>query len=210
VAPVREPLRAASKAALFLLCLAPLLLLVWRVVDGRLGANPVEAVVHDTGAWTLRLLLVTLAVTPLRRLTGWASLVRFRRMLGLFAFFYGLLHFTAYLWLDRALDWPTIIDDIAKRPYITVGFAALILMVPLAVTSTKGWLRRLGPRWKRLHRLVYPIAVLGVLHYLWLVKADLLEPGIYAGILGLLLLARAPLRRLRPDLGPRLRRYVGE
>jgi sulfoxide reductase heme-binding subunit YedZ len=131
-------------------------------------------------------------------------------MLGLFAFFYGLLHFTAYLWLDRALDWPTIIDDIAKRPYITVGFAALILMVPLAVTSTKGWLRRLGPRWKRLHRLVYPIAVLGVLHYLWLVKADLLEPGIYAGILGLLLLARAPLRRLRPDLGPRLRRYVGE
>ncbi|MGD8207673.1 MAG: protein-methionine-sulfoxide reductase heme-binding subunit MsrQ [Thiohalocapsa sp.] len=207
---MREPLRAASKAALFLLCLAPLLLLVWRVVDGRLGANPVEAVVHDTGAWTLRLLLVTLAVTPLRRLTGWASLVRFRRMLGLFAFFYGLLHFTAYLWLDRALDWPTIIDDIAKRPYITVGFAALILMVPLAVTSTKGWLRRLGPRWKRLHRLVYPIAVLGVLHYLWLVKADLLEPGIYAGILGLLLLARAPLRRLRPDLGPRLRRYVGE
>jgi sulfoxide reductase heme-binding subunit YedZ len=122
-------------------------------------------------------------------------------MLGLFAFFYAALHFTTYLWLDQFFDWGAIIEDIAKRPYITVGFAALILMIPLAVTSTKGWLRRLGPRWKQLHRLVYAIAILGVLHYLWLVKADLLEPAVYGLILALLLLSRVPFAGLFDRLG---------
>lgn len=180
------------KPVLFAACLLPLLLLVWRLVDGTVGPNPVEVITHDTGDWALRLLLATLAVTPLRRLTGWPWLVRLRRMLGLFAFCYAMLHFTTYLWLDQFFDWQAILADIAKRPYITVGFAALLLMLPLAVTSTKGWQRRLGARWKQLHRLVYAIGVLAVLHYLWLVKADLLEPAIYAGVLAVLLAARMP------------------
>ncbi|WP_295542756.1 sulfite oxidase heme-binding subunit YedZ [uncultured Thiohalocapsa sp.] len=180
------------KPVLFAACLLPLLLLVWRLVDGTIGPNPVEVITHDTGDWALRLLLATLAVTPLRRLTGWRWLVRLRRMLGLFAFCYAMLHFTTYLWLDQFFDWQAILADIAKRPYITVGFAALLLMLPLAVTSTKGWQRRLGARWKQLHRLVYAIGVLAVLHYLWLVKADLLEPAIYAGVLAALLAARMP------------------
>jgi sulfoxide reductase heme-binding subunit YedZ len=182
------------KPPLFVLCLLPLALLLWRVSVGDAGPNPVEVVTHETGNWALRLLLATLAVTPLRRLTGWAWLVRLRRMLGLFAFFYALLHLTTYLWLDQFFDWRAIAADIVKRPYITVGFAALALLVPLAVTSTRGWIRRLGPRWKQLHRLVYPAALLAVLHNLWLVKADLLEPGIYAAILALLLAARLPWR----------------
>lgn len=180
------------KPVLFAACLLPLLLLVWRLVDGTVGPNPVEVITHDTGDWALRLLLATLAVTPLRRLTGWPWLVRLRRMLGLFAFCYAMLHFTTYLWLDQFFDWQAILADIVKRPYITVGFAALLLMLPLAVTSTKGWQRRLGARWKQLHRLVYAIGVLAVLHYLWLVKADLLEPAIYAGVLAVLLAARMP------------------
>ncbi len=180
------------KPVLFAACLLPLLLLVWRLVDGTIGPNPVEVITHDTGDWALRLLLATLAVTPLRRLTGWRWLVRLRRMLGLFAFCYAMLHFTTYLWLDQFFDWQAILADIAKRPYITAGFAALLLMLPLAVTSTKGWQRRLGARWKQLHRLVYAIGVLAVLHYLWLVKADLLEPAIYAGVLAALLAARMP------------------
>jgi methionine sulfoxide reductase heme-binding subunit len=185
------------KPLLFAACLVPFALLVGRVLTGAVGPNPVEAITHDTGDWALRLLLATLAVTPLRRLTGQAWLVRLRRMLGLYAFFYAALHFTTYLWLDQFFDWPAIAADIVKRPYITVGFAALVLMLPLAVTSTKGWIRRLGPRWKQLHRLVYAIGVLAVLHYLWLVKADLLEPGIYAAILALLLAARLPWRAWR-------------
>ncbi|NCC26945.1 MAG: sulfoxide reductase heme-binding subunit YedZ [Gammaproteobacteria bacterium] len=176
----------------FLLCLVPLGLLISRGASGALGPNPVEAITHFTGDWTLRLLLATLAMTPLRRLTGQAGLVRFRRMLGLFAFFYAVLHFTTYLWLDRFFELGTIAEDVLKRPYITVGFAAFVLMVPLAITSTQGWIRRLGRRWKRLHRAVYAIGVLGVLHYLWLVKADLLEPAIYAIILAVLLGLRVP------------------
>jgi sulfoxide reductase heme-binding subunit YedZ len=187
-----DPAFAVAKPALFVACLLPLALLVWRVVDGSAGPNPVEAITHATGDWALRVLLATLAVTPLRRLTGWSWLVRLRRMLGLYAFFYAALHFAAYLWLDQFFDWQAIVADIAKRPYITVGFAALVLMVPLAVTSTRGWIRRLGPRWKQLHRLVYTIGVLGVLHYLWLVKADLLEPAIYAAVLAVLLALRLP------------------
>ena len=185
----------------FLLCLVPLGFLISRGASGALGPNPVEAITHFTGDWTLRLLLVTLAVTPLRRLTGQAWLVRFRRMLGLFAFFYAVLHFTTYLWLDRFFDLGTIAEDVLKRPYITVGFAAFVLMVPLAITSTQDWIRRLGRRWKRLHRAIYAIGVLGVLHYLWLVKADLLEPAIYAIILAVLLGLRVPWA----DLAARIR-----
>jgi sulfoxide reductase heme-binding subunit YedZ len=181
-----------GKPIVFLLCLAPLAWLSWRLLSGEASANPIEVIIHDTGNWALRLLLVTLAMTPLRRLTGRAWLIRFRRMLGLFSFFYASLHLTAYLWLDQRFRWNEIIDDIMQRPYITVGVAAILLMTPLAVTSTRGWIKRLGPRWKTLHRLVYPIAILGILHYWWLVKADWREPALYAGILSLLLLARLP------------------
>jgi sulfoxide reductase heme-binding subunit YedZ len=185
-----------GKPLVFLLCMVPLGVLISRGTSGALGPNPVEAITHFTGDWTLRLLLVTLAVTPLRRMTGLAWLLRFRRMLGLFAFFYAVLHFATYLWLDRFFELETIAEDVLKRPYITVGFAAFVLMVPLAITSTRGWIRRLGRRWKTLHRAVYAIAVLGVLHFLWLVKADLLEPGIYAGILAVLLAFRVPWPRV--------------
>ncbi|WP_093034705.1 sulfite oxidase heme-binding subunit YedZ [Thiocapsa roseopersicina] len=195
-----------GKPLVFLLCLVPLGVLIGRGASGALGPNPVEAITHFTGDWTLRLLLVTLAVTPLRRLTGQAWLVRFRRMLGLFAFFYAVLHFTTYLWLDRFFDLGTIAEDVLKRPYITIGFAAFVLMVPLAITSTQGWIRRLGRRWKTLHRAVYAIGVLGVLHYLWLVKADLLEPAIYAIILAVLLGLRVPWADLSARLRSAMRR----
>jgi len=200
-----ERVLRVGKPLVFLLCLVPMLVLVWQVMANRLGPNPVETVVHFTGIWTLRLLLVTLAVTPLRRLTGLGWLLRFRRMLGLFAFFYAVLHFTAYLVLDRALMWQEIVRDLSERPYIMVGFAALVLLVPLAVTSTRGWVRRLGRRWQQLHRAVYLIAILGVLHFLWLVKADIREPLIYGGVLAALLAFRLPwgrwLQRVR-DAGP--------
>lgn len=190
-----------GKPLLFTLCLLPLASLIWQILADRLGANPVEEVLHDTGSWALRLLLVTLAVTPLRRLTGYGWLVRFRRMLGLFAFFYATLHLAVYLILDRTLDWGEVITDLTERPYITVGFAAFVLLVPLAVTSTRGWQRRLRHRWQWLHRTVYLIAILGVLHFAWLVKADLLEPLIDAAVLTLLLALRLPW----PVLGGRRR-----
>ncbi|WP_373510329.1 sulfite oxidase heme-binding subunit YedZ [Thiocapsa sp.] len=181
-----------GKPLVFLLCLIPFGVLIARGASGALGPNPVEAITHFTGDWTLRILLLTLAVTPLRRLTGQAWVVRYRRMLGLFAFFYAVLHVATYLWLDRYFDLGSIAEDVLKRPYITVGFAAFVLMVPLAITSTQGWIRRLGRRWKTLHRAVYAIGVLGVLHFLWLVKADLLEPAIYGVILAVLLGLRLP------------------
>ena len=179
-----------AKVPLFLLCLLPLAKLaaeafgLWGL---SLGANPVEALIHRLGSWTLNFLLATLAITPLRRLTGRAWLLRFRRMLGLFAFFYLCLHFLAYAWVDQRFAMGYILEDIAERPYITIGFAAFLLLIPLAVTSTRGWIRRLGPRWKKLHRLVYAAAVLGVWHFYWLVKADILEPLIYGAILAVLL-----------------------
>ncbi len=194
--PAHDRIARYGKALVFVLCLVPLAWLFWRGASGAIGPNPVEAVTHATGDWTLRLLLVTLAVTPLRRLTGWVWLVRFRRMLGLFTFFYLVLHLSIYLWLDQFFVWGAIVEDVVKRPYITVGFAAFVLMAPLALTSTRGWMRRLGTRWKRLHRLIYPIAILGVVHYWWLVKADIGEPAVYAAILVLLLLVRVPFRRL--------------
>lgn len=183
--------RRYYKVALFLLCLLPLGLLVWQALQQDLGSNPVESLSHRTGDWALRFLLIVLAVTPLRRLTGWAELQQSRRMLGLFAFFYASVHFSVYALLDLGLDWSFLAADIAKRPYITVGFTAWVLLVPLAITSTRGMMRRLGRRWKQLHRLVYLIAVLGVVHYYWLVKADVREPLIYGAILALLLALRA-------------------
>jgi sulfoxide reductase heme-binding subunit YedZ len=171
----------------FATSLLPLVWLAWLAWRDQLGTNPVETLSHRTGDWSLRFLLLTLAVTPLRRLTGWNGLQRFRRLLGLFAFFYVSLHFGVYLVFDQFFDWRAIVADIAKRPYITVGFAGWLLLIPLAVTSTGGMMKRLGRNWQGLHRLVYLIGALGVLHYLWLVKADLSEPLLYAGILALLL-----------------------
>jgi sulfoxide reductase heme-binding subunit YedZ len=185
-----------AKPLVFLLCLVPLALLVAGAVAEDLGANPVEAITHTTGDWTLRLLLLTLAMTPLKRLIGRPWPIRFRRMLGLFAFFYASLHLLTYLWLDQGFDAQAIFEDVVKRPYITLGFAAFVLLVPLALTSTHAMMRRLGRRWQTLHRAVYAIGVLGVVHYLWLVKADIREPLIYALILAALLLARVPFGRL--------------
>lgn len=183
--------RRYYKVWVFLVCLVPLGMLAWQVFSQDLGTNPVETLLHRTGDWTLRFVLIVLAVTPLRRLTGWNELQQSRRMLGLFAFFYACLHFSVYAFLDLGLDWSFLAQDIAKRPYITVGFTAWVLLVALALTSTRGMMRRLGRRWKQLHRLVYVIGVLGVIHFYWLVKADVREPLIYAAILALLLSLRA-------------------
>ena len=178
---------AVAKIVLFLFCLIPAALLVWRAVADELGANPIEAVTLSTGRWTLRFLLITLAITPLRRLTGWNRLIGFRRMLGLFAFFYASLHFATYVVVDQFFDWETILEDITKRPFIMAGFAALVLLVPLALTSTKGWIRRLGRRWQTIHRLIYVATALAVVHFIWKVKSDLRDPLLYASILALLL-----------------------
>ena len=184
---------AVVKAGLFVAALAPFAALVATAFTGGLGANPVEAVTHTTGEWTLRLLLATLAITPLRHLTGRVWLTRLRRMTGLFAFFYLMLHFATYAVLDASLDLAYVVEDVADRLYITVGFAAFVILVPLALTSTNAMVRRLGPvRWRRLHRCVYVAAICGALHFLWLVKADLLEPLMYAGVLAALLAARLP------------------
>lgn len=197
-------IRRVVKPIVFAAGLVPLGLLIWRGVNGDLSADPLAEITNETGIWTLRLVVCTLALTPLRRLTGWNGLTRLRRMVGLFAFFYGSLHFLTYLVADRfaSLDFPdgfvawstvrnllaAIWDDIAKRPYITVGFIAFVSMIPLAITSTAGWIRRLGGRnWQLLHRLVYVTGIAGVIHYLWKVKADTLHPTIYAALVALLL-----------------------
>jgi sulfoxide reductase heme-binding subunit YedZ len=188
--------------AVWAACLLPLVLLVGAGLRDALGANPIEYITRATGDWTLRLLLLTLAVTPLRQLTGWHWLVRLRRTLGLYAFFYGCLHLTTYVWLDQFFDWPGIVADIVKRPFVTLGFAAFVLMLPLAITSTNGMIRRLGGRaWQRLHRAVYAVGVLGVAHYWWLVKKDLTEPITYALVL-------AALFALRLWHGRRMRRTL--
>jgi len=184
--------RHNPKFWLALLCVLPLLRLLALGVSGGLGANPIEFITRSTGTWTLVGLLVTLSITPLRRLTGRADLVRFRRMLGLFAFFYACLHFVTYIWLDQFFDAAAIARDIVKRPFITVGFTAFVLLIPLAATSTHAMMHRLGRRWQQLHRLIYPIAMLGVIHFLWLVKKDLTEPLIFGAVLALLLLLRLP------------------
>lgn len=179
------------KAGVFGLALLPLARLAAKGYLQTLGANPIEFITRSTGTWTLALLLVTLAITPLRRWTGFAWLIRLRRMLGLFAFFYGCLHFTTYFWLDQFFDWAAIAKDIVKRPFITMGFLAFYLMLPLAATSTQGMMRRLGgKRWQTLHRLVYVCGVAGVVHYWWLVKRDITQPLIYGSVLVFLLGAR--------------------
>lgn len=175
------------KALTFLLCLIPLARLGWLGLNDGLGANPIEFITRSTGTWTLVFLMITLSVTPLRRITGWNGLIRFRRMLGLFAFFYVCLHFTTYIWLDQFFDWAEIVKDVIKRPFITVGFACFVLLIPLAVTSTNAMQRRLKRRWQQLHRLIYLIAIGGVVHYWWLVKKDVTQPAIYALVLAVLL-----------------------
>ena len=175
------------KPVVFLTCLIPLGQLGYRYYTDNLTANPIEYITRFTGSWALLILLASLAVTPLRKLTGWNELIKLRRMLGLFAFFYAALHFATYMVLDLFFDFAAIAKDILKRPYITVGFSALVLMIPLAVTSTAGMIRRLGKRWQQLHYLVYGIAILGVVHFYWLVKADIRRPVQYGAALALLL-----------------------
>jgi len=181
-----------TKALVFVLCLGPLARLVAGGFLDRLGANPVEMITHSTGTWTLTFVMITLSVTPLRRLSGWHWLARLRRMLGLFAFFYASLHFTTYIWLDQFFDVAAIAKDVVKRPFITIGFGAFAMLLPLAATSTDAMARRLGGKnWIALHRLVYVVAICGVIHYWWLVKRDITQPAIYALVLLALLGYRA-------------------
>ena len=191
-----------------MLCLVPLASLTYGTLADSLGANPIETITRTTGTWTLRFLVITLAVTPLRRLTGWHQIIRVRRMFGLFAFFYGSLHFLTYIWLDQFFDFGEMVSDVMKRPFITAGFTGFVLMLPLALTSTSGMIRRLGGRrWQRLHRLVYVAAIAGVVHYWWLVKADLQRPQIYAALVGVLLAFRVVVsirRRSGPGVRARL------
>ena len=180
-----------TKTIVFLAALIPLGRLVWKALHDGLGANPIEVITHSTGDWTLILILTTLAITPLRRITRQYWLIGVRRMIGLFAFFYGTLHFLTYIWLDKFFDIHEMLKDIGKRRFITVGFSAFVLMIPLALTSTAWSIRRLGGKnWQRLHRLIYLTGILGVAHYVWLVKADLRKPIEYGVVLGILLLYR--------------------
>jgi methionine sulfoxide reductase heme-binding subunit len=199
--PPRSQTKTARRllfALVFAASLVPLLLLGLDAFRGRLGANPIEAILNRLGWWTLTFLLLALVPTPLQRLTGWTWPARYRRMLGLFAFFYGCLHFSCYVGVDQFFDWHAIVADVVKRKFITIGMLALSLLVPLALTSTRRSVRRLGyVRWKRVHRLVYLAAISGVVHFVWRVKADLREPLIFAAMLALLLVLRLPLRRRR-------------
>jgi methionine sulfoxide reductase heme-binding subunit len=180
-----------TKVILFILCLVPLGILIWRAVHADLGANPVEFVQHATGDWTLRFLIITLSITPLRKILNLPELIRFRRMLGLFAFFYVCLHFLTYIGPDQSFNLASMWKDVAKRRYITVGFTGFVLLIPLAITSTAGWIRRLGgKRWQQLHRAIYVAAVCGVIHYYWLVKSAVIKPLIYGAIVAVLLLWR--------------------
>ena len=179
------------KPQTFALAIAPLAYLALGAIQSTLGANPIETITRSTGSWTLRFMLLTLAVTPIRRLSGWNAIVSVRRMLGLFAFFYASLHLVTYVWLDQFFDWTAIVKDVSKRPFITAGFSAYMLLVPLALTSTAGMIRRLGGRrWRRLHRLAYASAAIGIVHYWWLVKLDTRPPRNYAIVLAALLLVR--------------------
>ena len=175
--------------------LVPLAFIIWQGFNDTLGANPIEEITHQTGGWTLKLLLLTLALSPLRHLLHFPSMIKFRRMLGLLVFFYGSLHFLTYLVLDQFFDTREILRDIVKRPYITIGFAAYLMLIPLAITSTNKMMKRLGKRWKQLHQLVYIISVCAVLHYLWLVKADIYYPVLYGVILIVLLSIRVWFQR---------------
>jgi len=189
------------KPLAFIACLVPFAQLAYKAYSGDLGVNPIETITHFTGDWTLIFLLVTLSVTPLRKISGWNELIKFRRMLGLFAFFYAVLHFSTYIVLDHFFDFQRIAKDIVKRPYVTVGFTGFMLMVPLAMTSTAAMIRRLGKRWQQLHRLVYLAAIAGVIHFYWLVKADIRRPLQYATVLAILLGYRIVTKFLSPISG---------
>jgi len=197
------------RVALFLICLVPFAQLIYNAFTDNLGANPIDTITRHTGSWALIFLLVTLSVTPVRKLFAWNGLVSYRRMLGLFAFFYAVLHFTTFLVLDHFFDFNAILKDIMKRPYITVGFTGFVLMIPLAITSTTGMIRRLGKRWQQLHRLVYLTATAGVIHFYWLVKADIRRPAQYgfvlALVLGYRLLASARAAVSRPSASARIK-----
>ena len=196
-----------TKVPVFALCLIPALLLAWRALNGDLSANPIEFITHWTGDWTIRFLCITLAITPLRKLLRLPELIRFRRMLGLFGFFYASLHFLTWFVLDKFFDWHEILKDVVKRPFITAGFTAFVLLIPLAVTSTTGWIRRLGgKRWQMLHRLIYVSACVGVVHYYWLVKSDIRLPLLYGAIVTVLLAYRLVANLMR---GRRPRVAVG-
>jgi len=196
--------RRLTKTVVFVAALIPLARLLLAAYRDDLGANPIETITHGTGDWALRLLLITLAVTPLRRLLRWNGVIAYRRMLGLFAFLYAVLHLTTFVVLDHFFDWQEIVADVYKRPYITAGSAAFLCMLPLAITSTRGWVRRLGRRWTTVHRLVYAAAGAAVVHYWWLVKADTRLPRWYAGILIVLLGARLAYRSWPARSGPRI------
>jgi sulfoxide reductase heme-binding subunit YedZ len=201
---------ARIKAAVFVACLIPLALLALRAWRDQLGANPIEYITRATGWWTLTFLMITLTVTPVRRLLSMPWLLRLRRMLGLFAFFYASLHFTTYIWLDQFFDLAAIVKDVVKRPFITVGFCAFVLLTPLAATSTNAMVKRLGARrWQWLHRLIYVIGVLGVTHFLWLVKKDIREPLVFIVILACLLGTRLWWRWRESSVAPGTRAAVG-
>jgi methionine sulfoxide reductase heme-binding subunit len=192
-------MRSWLKPTAFAACLIPFGQLAYNAYAGDLGVNPIDTITRFTGSWTLTFLLACLAVTPLRRVTGWNDLIKFRRMLGLFAFFYALLHFATYLVLDHFFNWPAIGKDILKRPYVTAGFTALVIMLPLALTSTAAMIRRLGKRWQQLHRLIYLAAIAGVIHFYWLVKADIRRPAQYGAVLAVLLIYRLVIKISRPS-----------
>lgn len=195
-------MRKAGKVVVFVASLVPLGLLVRGMITGSLGVNPAETIQLETGRWALKFLLLSLAITPVRRITGWNVVIQFRRMLGLFAFFYALCHFASYWSFDLGFAFGAMVGDVLKRPFITLGFAAFLLMLPLALTSTKGWIRRLGKKWTLLHRLVYAAAILAVLHFIWKVKVFTGDPIVYAAILCLLLGFRV-IWALRKPIHPR-------
>jgi methionine sulfoxide reductase heme-binding subunit len=184
------------KPLVWTFCLTPLAYLLWLAWKNELGANPIERVTHFTGDWTLRLIIITLAITPLRKLLRQPELIRFRRLIGLFAFFYACLHFLTYVVLDHYFDFHEMLADVVKRPYITAGFTGFVLLIPLAVTSTSGWIRRLGgKRWQQLHRLIYVTAIAGVIHYYWLVKSDIRLPVFYGCLVAVELTYRLIVRK---------------
>lgn len=192
------------KPTLFLLCLLPFVVLFWQALTDNLGANPVETLTHETGQWALRFLLITLAITPLRRLVNAPWLIKFRRMLGLYTFFYATLHFITYIWLDQFFDWQEILVDIPKRPFITIGFVSFLLLLPLAMTSTKAMQRRLKKKWKTLHKLVYIVPVLVIVHFVWSLKADYSEPLLYVSVFIGLMLMRSAYAERKQSKGKRV------
>lgn len=197
------------KVVLFLFALIPLFRLIFLGVHDNLTANPIEFVERSTGTWALAILLITLSMTPIRLLTGIAWQIQLRRMMGLFMFFYACLHFTTYIWLDQSFDWMAIVKDIAKHPYVLVGFSAFVLSIPLAITSNKRMMQKLGSGWKKLHQLVYLIALLGVIHFWWLVKKDIREPLLYALGLAILLGIRAYMRKSQKAKQPAMNSSKG-